>query len=144
MRRELTTDSLAIPGSVVTVVFKQSHGKGACFYKPGRCSADHPSNAKLAAHGVSVSISLFSFPVVHDFRRGWSWVSVPPQPLPFYNLRPLWKDLRCPLAPGYHLSGGDTFGSQTGEHLHWVSLDGRKHSHLKVSQYHWQDSPLWL
>lgn len=81
MRREPTTDPLANPGSVVMVVFKRSHGKGACFYKPGRCSVDHPSNARLAAHGVSVSISLFFFPVAHDFGRGWSWASVPSSPL---------------------------------------------------------------
>lgn len=85
----------------------------------------------MAAHGVSVSISLLPFPVALDFGRGWSWASVPSPLFVFFSLQLQALMERPQVSFGSWLPltrCGDTFGGRTGEYLRWVSLDGRKHS----------------
>lgn len=134
----MTTHPLVIlcpVGAVVVVVFGWSHGKGTCFYRPGRSDSDHVAQTTQVMPSwlpmEFLYLYLFSpfwLPMILGEARTGPLHLLPPLCLSLYNLRPLWKDLRCPLTPGCRLSGADTFGSRTGVHLRWVSLDGRKHS----------------
>lgn len=118
VRRELTTDSLALPcpvGSVV-VVFEWSHGKGACFYTPGRSDSDHVAQTTR----VMPRWLPMEFLYLYFFSPFWlPKILGEAGPGPLYLLTPSLPF--CLLPQAFMERPQVSFGSRTGEHLRWVS-----------------------